>query len=247
MKDIERPLFDNYDDIRKEQDLMKQRLSECVEVFQNTKSGKDEILKLLSSFIKCTGDEITVCRTQDNSRILVTPQGIGVCRYRHKSPDYVRKINDILDILKENWLDFNAVKDDEVIKRIECFLIAVKRLPQLSDAYKRFSNVKQVLSIKKKIKVLGDEYSDYKMQEKTLQKIAFQSRGLRFEYGDGDYEELNPLKLGNWYVLEQVKEVIFESFDRLESDIKESLQDMKKAISDIKKDLAPILMLEGTI
>lgn len=207
------------------------------------------MVNLLSGFIKCTGGEITVCRTNDNSRILVMQDGIGIAKYRHRRPSRITKIDEIIDCLKDNWLDFNAIRDDEVIKRIECFLIAVKRLPQFADAYAKFSNIRQKIDLSRKVKVIGGEDSDdVEYEEKTIKAIEFQEKRIRLVDVTGyDNEDLNPMSLKDWFILEQVKEIIFESFDHLEANVKQSVLDMKKAMSDIKKDLAPILMLEGTM
>ena len=243
---IKRPLFDNYDEIRKEQVRMSKRLEETAEIFEDTKTGKDDLIKLLSGFIKCTGGEITVCRTDDNGRVLVNQSGVALIKYRHKSPNLIRKIDEIIDLLKVYWLDFNAIKDDEVIKRIECFLVAVKKLPQLADAYAKFTSIKQQVGLQKKVKVIGANYGgdDYQMESHTIQKILFHEDHIELDFKD-DTQDFNPLKLEDWFTIEQFKEIVFESFVTLETDLKASMGAMKKAISDIKKDLAPITMLEN--
>lgn len=241
-------LVDQHKEMRIEQDKMKDGLEKVYNLVSNASTDKDEVIELLSNFIKCTGDDVMVCRTTDNKRIVVANDGLMSFAFRGKRPEKVTKISEIMVLLKEHWIDFNAIRDDEVIKRIECFLKAVKKLPDLSIAFEKFQKLKGNIQINKEIKFYdsdgyGDD-EDFDMKKKKVENIVFHENYLEF-ISTSDNFDLYPDNLNHWFAIEQVKDVVFKRFESLEKNLDESVAEVNKHIELVKDDLAPILMLES--
>jgi len=243
MKESKPKLVDMYDTIQEDMRVFADKIADVGEHFDNSNTDKDEIVSLLSEFIK-SDKRLTVCRTLTNERVIIGKYGLEKISYGCKRGNRIQDISAIVNLLQEYSQDFNRIKDEILIKRIECFLNAIKHIGKFTDAYKKLVGLNSGVSVGKNVFIVESGYrGEYNKIRVLIDKAKVVDGKLVLIENDTNEYNLNTFNLNDWLAIEQVKDDIIPKFDNLE--IKKYKEEFDSVVADIKNEMAPITMLES--